>query len=82
MSLWQQRKTNRFKTSHLYSVIFTRAHCTCRDMEVKTEVEENLKPSKSGEVLFPNENRYSHIRNKQVRNQQFQKKKREVKKVK
>lgn len=50
-------------------------------MEVKEEVEENLKPSKSGEVLFPNANKYSHIKNKQVRSQQFQKKKRELKKV-
>lgn len=53
-----------------------------QNMDIKAEIQENLKPSKSGEVLFPNENRYSHIKNKQVRNQQFQKKKREAKKVK
>lgn len=51
------------------------------DVEIKEESEINLKPSTSGEVHFPHENKYSHIKNKLVRNQQFQKSKREQKKV-
>lgn len=49
--------------------------------EVKVENGEDIKPSTSGEVCYPNENKYSHIKNKQVRNEQFRKKKREQKKV-
>lgn len=50
--------------------------------EVKTEkIEKDLKPSQSGEVHFPFENKYTHIKNKQVRLQQYQKRKRELKKV-
>lgn len=49
--------------------------------EVKIEESKDLKPSTSGEVCFPNENKYSHIKNKQVRNQQYLKNKREKKKV-
>lgn len=49
--------------------------------EVKIEPENDFKPSTSGSVLFPNEAKYSHIKNKLVRSQQFQKAKREIKKV-
>lgn len=49
--------------------------------EIKVEESADLKPSTSGEVLFPNENKYSHIKNKQVRSQQYFKNKREKKKV-
>lgn len=48
--------------------------------EVKVEESES-KPSTSGSVQFPNENKYSHIKNKQVRVQQFQKAKKAAKKV-
>lgn len=48
---------------------------------VKTEDEEKIKPSLSGEVLFPSESRFAGIRNKEVRAQQYQKLKRERKKV-
>lgn len=48
---------------------------------VKTEDEEKIKPSLSGEVLFPTESRFAGIRNKEVRAQQYQKLKRERKKV-
>ncbi|KAH1003905.1 probable ribosome production factor 1 [Dendroctonus ponderosae] len=43
--------------------------------EVKEELD--IKPSTSGSVLFPSEAKFSNIRNKQVRAQQFQKLKRE-----
>lgn len=49
--------------------------------EIKIENDEDIKPSKSGEVLFPNETKFTHIKNKQVRIQQFQKTQRELKKV-
>ncbi|EFA00559.1 probable ribosome production factor 1 [Tribolium castaneum] len=51
-------------------------------VEDKPEVKTELKPSKSGSVLFPNENKYSHIKNKLVRTQQYQKAKKEQKKAK
>ncbi|KAJ3662770.1 hypothetical protein Zmor_007099 [Zophobas morio] len=50
--------------------------------ESKAEIKEEIKPSKSGSVLFPNENKYSHIKNKLVRSQQYQKAKKEQKKAK
>ncbi|XP_019876060.2 probable ribosome production factor 1 [Aethina tumida] len=50
--------------------------------EIKIEDDEDIKPSKSGEVLFPNETKFAHIKNKQVRTQQFQKTQRELKKAK
>lgn len=40
-----------------------------------------IKPSLSGTVSFPTENRMSHIKNKQVRTKKYQKVKRELKKV-
>lgn len=46
----------------------------------KTEDME-VKPSLSGSVLFPSENRMSHIKNKQVRIKKYQKVKHEKKKV-
>lgn len=49
------------------------------NIDIKTE--EETKPSTSGSVLFPNETKYSHIKNKHVRLQQFQKSKREKTKV-
>lgn len=49
--------------------------------EIKVEQSKDVKPSTSGEVYFPNENKYSHIKNKQVRNQQYLKNKKERKKV-
>lgn len=49
--------------------------------EIKIEEDRNLKPSTSGEIRFPTENRYSHIKNKHVRNQQYHKNKKEKKKV-
>lgn len=52
-------------------------HVDIDEKTIKTEI----KPSKSGAVLFPNENKYSHIKNKLVRSQQYQKVKREQKKV-
>lgn len=48
---------------------------------IKVEELDTIKPSSSGEVLFPHTNQYSHIRNKIIRNQKFQKTKRELKKV-
>ncbi|XP_066256409.1 probable ribosome production factor 1 [Euwallacea similis] len=49
------------------------------EMEIKEEYD--LKPSTSGSVLFPTETKFSNIKNKQVRTQQFQKIKRELKKT-
>ncbi|KAI4470997.1 u3 small nucleolar ribonucleoprotein imp4 [Holotrichia oblita] len=49
---------------------------------IKVEELDTIKPSNSGEVLFPHTNQYSHIRNKIIRNQKFQKIKRELKKSK
>lgn len=46
-----------------------------------SETKTDIKPSKNGSVLFPNENKYSHIKNKIVRNQQYLKAKKEKKKV-
>ncbi|XP_030752869.1 probable ribosome production factor 1 [Sitophilus oryzae] len=46
------------------------------------EEEDETKPSTSGSVEFPSETKYSHIKNKHVRVQQFQKAKREQKKAK
>lgn len=52
------------------------------DDEIKVEeIDKNVKPSQSGEVLFPFENKYVHIKNKQVRLQGYQKQKRELRKV-
>lgn len=48
---------------------------------MESKHEEDIKPSKSGSVLFPSESKFAHIKNKQVRTQQFQKIKRELKKV-
>lgn len=42
---------------------------------------DEIKPSLSGAVLFPSENRMSHIKNKQVRIKKYQKAKHELKKV-
>lgn len=47
--------------------------------EVSTE--DDIKPSTSGGVLFPEENKYGHIKNKEVRNRRFHKIKQEHKKV-
>nr|XP_023023565.1 probable ribosome production factor 1 [Leptinotarsa decemlineata] len=49
--------------------------------KVKLE-EESIKPSNSGEVMFPRESKFANIRNKHVRNQQYQKAKKQVKKAK
>lgn len=49
--------------------------------EIKVEETENLKPSTSNEICFPIENKFSHIKNKHVRSQQYHKSKREKKKV-
>jgi ribosome production factor 1 len=50
--------------------------------DVKETIKNEIKPSKSGSVLFPNENKYSHIKNKLVRSKQYQKAKKEQKKAK
>ncbi|CAH0548158.1 unnamed protein product [Brassicogethes aeneus] len=53
------------------------------ETEIKTEEEHgDIKPSTSGQVIFPNESKFNHIKNKLVRQQQFQKKQRELKKAK
>ncbi|KAJ8983266.1 hypothetical protein NQ317_007166 [Molorchus minor] len=51
---------------------------------METEIIEDIKPShnNSDSVLFPKETKYFNIKNKQVRSQQFQKAKRELKKEK
>ncbi|KAJ8910018.1 hypothetical protein NQ315_003984 [Exocentrus adspersus] len=49
-------------------------------MESENIKPEDIKPSTSGSVLFPSESKFSHIKNKQVRIQKFQKVKRETKK--
>lgn len=49
--------------------------------DIIVEEIKNLKPSTSGEISFPIENKFSHIKNKHVRNQQYHKTKREKKKV-
>lgn len=50
--------------------------------ELNESVDEvDMKPSLSGSILFPTENRMSHIKNKQVRMKKYQKVKREQKKV-
>ncbi|XP_050294254.1 probable ribosome production factor 1 [Anthonomus grandis grandis] len=51
------------------------------ESDVKME-QDDIKPSTSGEVLFPLEAKFSNIKNKHVRTQQFQKAKRELKKAK
>lgn len=51
-----------------------------KDIKIE-DIKDEIKPSHSGEVLFPRENQYSHIRNKIIRNQKYQKTKRELKKV-
>uniref|UniRef100_A0A6P7GCC6 Probable ribosome production factor 1 n=1 Tax=Diabrotica virgifera virgifera TaxID=50390 RepID=A0A6P7GCC6_DIAVI len=51
------------------------------DFKVKTEDDE-VKPSLSGTIKFPSESKYALIKNKQVRNGQYQKEKREKKKAK
>lgn len=54
-------------------------------METQDEIEivdsKEVKPSTSGQICFPSENKYSHIKNKQIRSQQYQKDKRQKKKV-
>nr|CAH7748735.1 unnamed protein product [Callosobruchus chinensis] len=57
------------------------AGCENGDISVKME-EEDIKPSKSGTVSFPHETKFSHIKNKQVRSQQYQKTKKEQRKAK
>jgi len=54
------------------------------DEEPKIEVkdEKDIKPSTSGSITFPTEAKFSNIKNKHVRGQQFQKYKREQKKAK
>ncbi|CAG9855717.1 unnamed protein product [Phyllotreta striolata] len=53
------------------------------EQTIKTEDDkDDIKPSLSGQVLFPSENKFSGIKNKQVRMQQYQKVKREKKKAK
>lgn len=49
--------------------------------DIKVEETKNLKPSTSGDICFPTENKFSHIKNKQIRSQQYQKTKKEKKKV-
>ncbi|XP_072389770.1 probable ribosome production factor 1 [Diabrotica undecimpunctata] len=51
------------------------------DFKVKTE-DNDIKPSLSGTTKFPSETKYALIKNKQVRNGQYQKEKREKKKAK
>ncbi|XP_056648272.1 probable ribosome production factor 1 [Diorhabda sublineata] len=51
------------------------------DFKIKEE-EEKIKPSVNGGVKFPTESKYSNIKNKQIRIQQYQKDKRERKKAK
>lgn len=48
---------------------------------IKIEVDEDIKPSKNGNVAFPHEHKYAHIKNKIVRKQQYQKAKKEKQKV-
>lgn len=55
------------------------SEASSEDLEVKEELD--IKPSTSGSVLFPSEAKFSNIKNKQVRTQQFQKLKREQAKV-
>ncbi|KAK9880783.1 hypothetical protein WA026_013110 [Henosepilachna vigintioctopunctata] len=43
-------------------------------IEEKIEISE-VKPSSSNTILFPNENKYAHIKNKMVRNQKYKKEK-------
>lgn len=50
--------------------------------EEDIKAEDDIKPSTSGSVLFPTERKFSNIKNKHVRTQQFQKLKREQKKAK
>nr|CAH7753512.1 unnamed protein product [Callosobruchus chinensis] len=57
------------------------AECENGDISVKMD-EEDIKPSKSGTVSFPHETKFSHIKNKQVRSQQYQKTKNEQRKAK
>ncbi|XP_022909168.1 probable ribosome production factor 1 [Onthophagus taurus] len=52
------------------------------DENIKEEEVKDIKPSTSGDVLFPNNNKYGHIRNKMVRNVRFQKMKKEASKEK
>lgn len=53
-----------------------------QEENIKVEdIKDEIKPSNCGQVLFPHENKYGHIRNKLVRNQKFQKIKRELNKV-
>lgn len=62
--------------------IGTTVSATRVKMEVKEMGDEKeLKPSTEGSTVFPTENKYAHIRNKIVRNQKFNKIKREAKKV-
>lgn len=51
------------------------------DFKIKEEVVK-VKPSLNGGVKFPTESKYSNIKNKQIRSQQYQKDKRERKKAK
>lgn len=63
----------------VYFVKMSDSEASSEDLEVKEELD--IKPSTSGSVLFPSEAKFSNIKNKQVRTQQFQKLKREQAKV-
>lgn len=59
---------------------------TEEEIEIKVEdnaksMDSDIKPSTSGRVLFPSETKFNHIKNKQVRSQQYQKAKKQSKKV-
>lgn len=50
------------------------------DKDIKIEDIDDVKPSKTG-CVFPTESKFSHIKNKQVRTQQFIKQKKALQKV-
>ncbi|XP_018323668.1 probable ribosome production factor 1 [Agrilus planipennis] len=52
------------------------------DVETKEALQNELRPSKSGEVQLPSLNKYGHIKNKHLRNQRYHKLKQEKKKLK
>ncbi|XP_017777580.1 PREDICTED: probable ribosome production factor 1 [Nicrophorus vespilloides] len=52
------------------------------EIEIKEETEDDLKPSTEGEVLMPQETSFGLIRNKVVRNQFYNKYKKEQQKIK
>ncbi|KAL3284626.1 hypothetical protein HHI36_018780 [Cryptolaemus montrouzieri] len=51
-----------------------------KDNVKEEKLESDIKPSSSGSVSFPNERKYAHIKNKIVRNQQYNKAKKEKQK--